>query len=449
MKLYFRKRVLIGFLVAFGTIATLGVYSYLSTQRLIDTAQLLSRASRVVNNAEQLLVITIDLETGQRGYVLTSDENFLAPYDSALKNMDKHLDELLNSTQGFTLQRRRVDSLRVMVKRRAVEAKRVIETRKQSFNAAQALIFSGEGKKQTDAIRSLIRELQEEERKTFRAQNTITGKSLVQFQFSFVGLLVVPALIIIYLFYSINKHFNARHQAEKQLIKASGEIVHLNKELEAYTYSVSHDLRAPLRSIAGYSQILKEDYAEKLDPEGNRVIHVIVNNARRMGQLIDDLLDFSRTSRKEIIKADLKVDEMVRSIIGELMESAKDRKVDISVLPLEPVYADVNMLRQVWINLISNALKYTGKRETPKIEIGSYIENNEAYYYIRDNGVGFNMEYKDKLFGVFQRLHKADEFEGTGVGLALVKRIITRHGGKIWADATLGEGATFYFSLPK
>jgi light-regulated signal transduction histidine kinase (bacteriophytochrome) len=168
-----------------------------------------------------------------------------------------------------------------------------------------------------------------------------------------------------------------------------------------------------------------------------------------MGQLIDDLLDFSRAGRSEMAKSKINMNEFVRPILKELMENETKRKIQLNVRELGPAVADVNMIRQVWVNLLSNALKYTTKKEEACIEIGSSDDSLETIYYVKDNGVGFNMEYYDKLFGVFQRLHKARDFEGTGVGLAFVKRIIDRHRGRVWAEAKLNEGATFYFSIPK
>lgn len=222
----------------------------------------------------------------------------------------------------------------------------------------------------------------------------------------------------------------------------------LNRELEAFTYSVSHDLRAPLRSINGYSQILVEDYSAKLDEEGNRVIGTIIKNSNRMGQLIDDLLNFSHANRKAITKSNIEMNEFLQPILKELVEQERSRDIRLNVQPLLPCFADINMIRQVWINLLSNALKYTRKKPTSKIDVGSIHENGETIYFVKDNGVGFNMQYYDKLFGVFQRLHKMEDFDGTGVGLALVKRIIERHDGRIWAEAKLNEGAVFYFSIP-
>jgi signal transduction histidine kinase len=449
MKLHFIKRVVIGFVLTLAIITTLAIYSFLTIQRLIDTAQLLSHGSRVINNAEQLLVIITDLETGQRGYIITGDKSYLDPYKDARQKLEKHLIQLDSITKDYPEQNNRIDTLTDLITERAARAEVSIAARERSFEEARALILSGQGKALMARIRSLIHRIQEEERLVFRQQNTVSSKTLRQFQILFIALLVVPAVIMSILFFSILRHFRARSKAEGQLIKASSEISHLNKELEAYTYSVSHDLRAPLRSISGYSQILKEDYSPNLDDEGQRVIHVIINNAKRMGQLIDDLLEFSRTGRKEIVKAKIQPEEMVREVVRELTHTQNGRPIHVQIEPLATALADPSMLRQVWINLISNAIKYSAKKDETQIKIGSFNDAEGTGFYIKDNGVGFNMEYKDKLFGVFQRLHKSDEFEGTGVGLALVKRIISRHGGKIWADAALGEGATFYFSLPK
>jgi PAS domain S-box-containing protein len=221
-----------------------------------------------------------------------------------------------------------------------------------------------------------------------------------------------------------------------------------NKELESFSYSVSHDLRAPLRALGGYSKIIEEDYSPVLDPEAKRLLGNIQANARKMGTLIDDLLAFSRLGRKEILRSQVDVHQMVENILSEFDRSSES-PATIKVNPLPVAEADQALLQQVWMNLISNAIKYSRKKDKPEIEIGSMHSEIETIYYVKDNGSGFDMKYADKLFGVFQRLHKPNEFEGTGVGLAIVHRIITKHGGKIWADAKKNEGAAFYFTIPK
>lgn len=247
------------------------------------------------------------------------------------------------------------------------------------------------------------------------------------------------------------------HQGEKYAINIIYDITGLkhaqekleavNRELEAFSYSVSHDLRAPLRSVIGYSEIIQEDFQDQLPPEVKGHLQTIRRNASRMGKLIDDLLEFSKLGKQELSKAWVDSNQLVRKNIDELNHN-QESKTRIIVEDLLHAFGDYAMLNQVWLNLISNAVKYSSKKDVPRINIGSYRENATTVFFIRDNGAGFNMEFAAKLFGVFQRLHRATDFEGTGVGLALVKRIIDKHDGKIWAEGKEGEGATFYFSLP-
>lgn len=235
---------------------------------------------------------------------------------------------------------------------------------------------------------------------------------------------------------------------ERRVNERTREMDIANKELEAFSYSVSHDLRAPLRSIHGYMNIFADEYAAQLDDEGKRLVSIIIKNGQRMGQLIDDLLEFSHLGRKEILRSIVSMEEMVKTVWDEQRRSDDNRNVELRLNPLPEAIADSSTMRQVWFNLISNAIKYTGQKEKAVIEIGAFKKDGANVYYVKDNGAGFDMQYYDKLFGVFQRLHSIKDFDGTGVGLAIVQRIIAKHGGSIWAEATPGAGATFYFSLP-
>ncbi|MFZ6013325.1 MAG: ATP-binding protein [Bacteroidota bacterium] len=240
--------------------------------------------------------------------------------------------------------------------------------------------------------------------------------------------------------------FNQR--LEQKVIDRTKELEVANKELEAFSYSVSHDLRAPLRSIDGYSRIMIEDYASKLNDDAKRTLGVIMKNAQRMGRLIDDLLTFSRIGKQNLTKVSLDMDSITMFVAEDIKSQVAHRDVEINIKPMLGVHGDSSMLKQVFVNLISNAIKYSNKKDRSVVEIGSYADNGHNVYYVKDNGAGFDMQYYDKLFGVFQRLHSANEFEGTGVGLALVQRIVTKHGGRVWAEGKVNEGATFYFSLP-
>jgi signal transduction histidine kinase len=236
---------------------------------------------------------------------------------------------------------------------------------------------------------------------------------------------------------------------EQKVMERTSELEAANKELGAFSYSVSHDLRAPLRAIHGYMNIFAEDYTQQLDDEAKKLIQNVLNNAKRMGQLIDDLLEFSRLGRKELIKNNVSMKAIVSSVWEELRKMEGNRNIEFILKELPEAKADNATIRHVWSNLISNALKYSGNKEKVIIEIGFEENEDVIIYYIKDNGVGFDMNYYNKLFGVFQRLHSQEEFEGTGVGLAIVQRIILKHGGLIWAESKLNEGATFYFSLKK
>ena len=239
--------------------------------------------------------------------------------------------------------------------------------------------------------------------------------------------------------------FNQR--LEERVVERTRELQAANRELEAFSYSVSHDLRAPLRSIHGYMTIFSQEYAPHVDTEGKRLINIILSNGRKMGQLIDDLLSFSQLGRKELCKGRVSMKELAAEVWSEHAQAETQREVAFTLQDIPDTIADAGTMKQVWANLISNARKYTQHTPSPTVEIGWFRETETPIYYIRDNGAGFDMKYYDKLFGVFQRLHAEEEFSGTGVGLAIVERIISKHGGRIWAESTPGAGTTFYFTL--
>ncbi|HPR18644.1 MAG TPA: ATP-binding protein, partial [Candidatus Cloacimonadota bacterium] len=239
------------------------------------------------------------------------------------------------------------------------------------------------------------------------------------------------------------------NETRNELLKTNTQLISVNKELEAFSYSVSHDLRAPLRAIDGFSKALEEDYGDKLDEEAIEYLEIIRKNAQTMGILISDLLEFSRLSRKDIKLLEIDMNEIIEDVVSEIKFQNQDKKIEVLLPERSIVKADRAMLHQVLRNLVSNAVKYSKTRPLIKIEFACQETENEYIFSIRDNGIGFDMKYYNKLFGVFQRLHSGMEYEGTGVGLAIVQRIIVKHGGRVWAEAEPDKGATFYFSLPK
>jgi light-regulated signal transduction histidine kinase (bacteriophytochrome) len=236
-------------------------------------------------------------------------------------------------------------------------------------------------------------------------------------------------------------------ELDKRVVERTTQLEAANKELEAFSYSVSHDLRAPLRAIDGFSQVLLEDHAEQIDDEGKDHLRRVRAGATRMAELIDDMLSLSQVARAEMHREKIDLSELAQKIMSELEKSEPERQVELQVEDGLVVEGDPRLLRAAMENLLGNAWKFTGERTSASIEFGAEEQDGRRVYFVRDNGAGFDMTYADKLFGTFQRLHAATEFPGTGVGLASVQRIIHRHGGRIWAEAEVDQGATFYFTL--
>ena len=297
-----------------------------------------------------------------------------------------------------------------------------------------------------------------------KSSDLSTGKEVIQFENRYRGkdgsyrwfAWNARADLSRQLIYASARDITRQKQSEEQIACLNTDLQNratqleaANRELEAFSYSVSHDLRAPLRHIDGFVKLLDKQAKEKLDERGRRYLDIIADSARQMGMLIDDLLIFSRMSRTELRHAKVSSDALVHEAIHGLQGETNDRAIRWKITALPEVEADPAMLRQVWVNLIANAVKYSRPRNPAEIEIGCNLDNGELAFFVRDNGVGFDMQYAHKLFGVFQRLHRAEEFEGTGIGLANVRRIVHRHGGRTWAEGKIDGGATFFFSLPK
>lgn len=564
MKLYFEKRVVLGFIVALAIIVWLGVLSFLNHQKFAETSEWVSHTHEVLFHSEQVLTAAMDIETSQRGYVITGDSLFLKPLMRDTGTLYHHLDTLRMLTRDNPAQQKRIEKLTVAVEKKAMFARNVAAVRQQGFKPALDSMQTFKGISLMNDIKTIVGDIQWEEQRLLQKRLRANEKNFRHYNRALIGLLSATIVILLLVFVAIHVNLKARADASARLREASSEIkdlyenapcgyhsvnadgvfvdmnhtllmwlnyrkedvigkvrffdiltpesqqtaretfsifkahgsvnnlelvfvrqngttfpalinstairdpqggfiksrstvfditerkvaeekfIQLNQEMEAFTYSVSHDLRAPLRSIDGYAKILQEDNGHCLDAEANRLVDVITNNARRMGRLIDGLLDFSRIGRRDMMRARCDMNALVQSVIYELV---KEDSSFIKILPLHPCIADPSMIRHVWTNLLSNAIKFTAT-VAASIEVGSYTDGNYEVYYVKDNGVGFDMQYAHKLFGVFQRLHKANDFDGTGVGLAIAHRIITKHDGKMWTEAKVNGGATFFFSIP-
>jgi PAS domain S-box-containing protein len=568
MKFYFQRKVLLGFLLAISIISGLGIISYLNNQRYKQSNAWVIHTNQVQFHAQRILSLIVDIESGQRGYIISGDTSFLEPYHSGAAVIRQDINDLKKLVADNPVQSKRVDVIDSLVERKLKFAFNTIAMRQSSVDSAIEGVSTLEGKILMDHVRETLDDFQEEEKRLLAQRVNITENDLINFSSTFTALMIATVGILVAVFWMINLNLKARTEAriataeamarvqdmydnapcgyhsldangyfieinqtelgwlgytreeivgkkrfpdvltpqfaagfdeayaatklsgairdvECEMVRKNGttfpvilnatllydgegkvlqsrstvfdytekkhaeeKIIHLNHELEAFTYSVSHDLRAPLRSIDGYARILSDDYAKQLDTEGQRVLSVIIRNANRMGRLIDDLLDFSRVGRKDINVTRFNMNTLVKTVFDEQMENDKTRTVECRIHNLADAASDPQLVKQVWVNLISNALKYSRKKEKSVVEISSQTTDKEVIYTISDNGTGFDMQYSHKLFNVFQRLHKTQDFEGTGVGLAIVQRIISRHGGRVWAEGRIDEGASFHFSLP-
>jgi len=298
-----------------------------------------------------------------------------------------------------------------------------------------------------DKIRNHVADMEAEEGRLLAERNRTAEEAInLNLLVNGVGFVAV-ILIAIVVIRKISHAIAVRSAAGEALRKRSIELEAVTKELDTFAYSVSHDLRSPLRGIGGFSQALIEDHAEKLDGQALDYLQRIAKGAVRMGQMIDDILTLSRATRQELQSGQVNLSKQAQDILDELYQSDPDRNVSTTVAPDVMVRGDERLLQIVLENLLGNAWKFTSHTETAQIEFGVYVEGGEQVYFVQDNGAGFDMAYKDKLFGVFQRLHSMSEFEGTGIGLATVARLINRHGGRVWAEAEVGKGARIFFTL--
>ena len=446
----------LGILAALLTTTLIAVVFFVSIGRAQTHSLQTGHAARIISDLEQTALLLRNAQEGVRGFILSGQPDFLHPYSTAQHQIETKLLSLRQAASSKT-QRYALDYLEDLIADSLLQLQQALDLRRASPDPQTALAYvsSGQSERALERVRTQVGLMQEQEKNWLASRETGATLSARYMKILIVVGTTLTYLMLVGAFWLLKRENRRRQLAEQALTRANAALLRraeqlkvTNLELESFSYSISHDLRIPLRAVVGYARMLEEDHAERLDDEGRRLLQVIRDNGQRMGQLIDDLLAFSRLGRKEITATEIDMHELVEPQVGDVRRHEKYTAVEFDIGTLAPAWGDRALLQQVWINLISNAVKYSSGRTPPQVRISSTIADEEIIYSVSDNGVGFDMQYYDKLFGVFQRLHGADEFPGSGVGLAIVQRIVMRHGGRVWAEAQLDRGATFFFALP-
>ena len=447
----FPRGPLAGLGVALGLLLALGAYSFFNLRRQSEAADWVTHTYQVVSGLQGIFSSVQDTESAQRAFVVSGNESYLEPCNHALRALPVQLDTVGRMTRDNPRQQALLNKLRQDIDARLSVVRTRIEQRRQlGVNALDPKVLNGAGVPLMQTVRADIEAMISEEKTLLgerRAALTRARTRATVLQ-SLVGAISLGVLAAVFI--GLAKQMARAHRAEQKTEKSNAQLRNANQELRAFSYSVAHDLRAPLRAINGFAQILNEDCQGQLDEPGRRALDRITANSTKMSVLIDDLLELSKVSVQTVRHDKVEMNALVRGAYQELLETQPGRLIECDIAPLPPASGDSSLLRQVWLNLIGNALKFTRDRERAHIEIGGNVAGPDfATYFIRDNGAGFDMQYADKLFGAFQRLHRPADFEGTGIGLALVQRIIQRHGGTIWAEGEENHGARFAFTLPE
>jgi signal transduction histidine kinase len=460
-------KILLGFLLAMALLMFGGSYTYRASAEFAGSVEWVAHTQEVRATLADLYGSVVGAELAQRDYVIDGEQDRLGEYRRLLKVVQADIAAVRNLTLDSPIQQQNLLALSAAIVARVnVMGSEFEAYHSYGLAAARAVRKIGRTDNSDQVLRAVIDRMDGVEVALLAARRAATDSVRHTTFISLLITLTVASGLFFVLFRGIHREMLARREAEQSIRELNAELQEnaielqaTNKELESFSYSVSHDLRAPLRAIDGYAAMLEEDCRESLDAEGRRFLAVIRDNGRRMGALIDDLLALSRLGRQPVADREVNVDSLVREVVDEILGAAAGTAAgsasagntpvpQIQLDPLPNTHGDRGLLRQVWVNLIANAVKYSSKAAQPLIHVSGRQVGAENHYSVKDNGVGFNMEYADKLFGVFQRLHRADEFGGTGVGLAIVQRVVTRHGGRVWADGKVDQGAVFSFALP-
>lgn len=449
-RLTIEQRVLAGFSLVFVGILIISAISYHNTSILLTNSELDGRSHDLIQLLNNIDAAMSEAEDAHRRYLVTGEASYLEIYKKVVKQkptLSAYLNDLIRDSPE---QQQRVGLLdRMMDRQLNAESKAIALFQEGGFRAVKKMAFEGAGKRELGVIHQIITEMDLHERQAV-GRRVVESAAGTRTTIVLLGIGALLQLVLLaWVYYLIRHDITERRRVARELQRRGELLEAANKELESFSYSVSHDLRAPLRHIDGYAALLRKSVEHSLNDKAARYLQTISNSAKQMGQLIDDLLVFSRMGRQEMLRTTVNLDQLVKSILADLRLDLQGREISWTIAALPKVQGDPAMLRQVFMNLVANAVKFTSTRPIATIEIGvEHPSSTEIVLFVRDNGVGFDMQYAPKLFGVFQRLHRADEFEGTGIGLANVRRIVHRHGGRTWAESVPDKGATFYVLLP-
>ena len=436
----------------------IGVFSYRSAVQDDSDRGWVMHTQLVLEGIGTVISDMTDAETGQRGYLLTGEESYLQPYRRGHSQVSEDLQTIRKLTADNPVQQRNLDRLEPLIATKFEEMQDRIDIRnRKGLNAGADAVKQSPGKRLMDSIRDLTLAMKGEEDRLLQQRMAAASAASRRTKSVMIFGNALALLFLTLAGFMVQREMDARKRGQDEINRLNhdleervNELTVANRELDAFTHSLAHDLRAPLRHMHGFAELLREAWHEKLDDDGRHFLGKILVSSREMGALVDDLLNFSRLARVEVQPGVVNPRDLVDRARRELEPEMEGRSIAWEIGPLPGVRADPALLYQVVFNLLANAVKYTRKCAAARIEVGSLNDNGDGQVtvFIRDNGAGFDMQYADKLFRVFQRLHRAEDFEGTGVGLANVRRIVERHEGRVWAEGAVGQGATFYFSLP-
>ncbi|HET7651223.1 MAG TPA: ATP-binding protein [Gammaproteobacteria bacterium] len=443
------KKVLAGFAATFVILGITVIAGGYAVRAFINASRWVTHSYDVLQSIDEIQTRIQGTELDTRAFMVTGNALQLKQRDETYENLSGLLDRVRNLTRDNPTEQVRVALLGdAALQLRGLQDRMIAARQKSQISAGAAQTEMAAAYQALQQPDRLLAGMRETEKGLLDQRLNQAHATAMRAVVLFGVLLVFMFGIKLYLFFRIKDEVHERERMDEDLVHAKQTLEATNRELEGFSYSISHDLRSPLRAVNGFARILETEYGAQLDDEGRRIISVIVRNSEKMSTLIDDLLAFSRVGRNPLTATRVNMTALVNKVHSELTASGDYPSTRFSIGDLPEASGDQAMLTQVWTNLLGNAFKYSSRSPNPEVAVTGELQNGECVYLVRDNGVGFDMKYYEKLFGVFQRLHSDAEFPGTGVGLAIVQRIVTRHGGRIWAEAIPGQGATFRFSLP-